>query len=148
MSELIFWKDREINRLRRDMDQVFQRCCRDLQVPFFPAMTPAVETVDLLETQDALVLTARLPGLRHEELILSVTDTSLTIQAERGGGTVHSGADYRRIDVHEGSFLQTIRLPKKVVVDGVEATFKGDLLTVVMPKQKPAKPERTRIRIE
>ena len=147
MTELIIWKNREINKLRRDIERTFRRCCTELSVPFSPSIAVETYAMDLSETDDTLMLTARLPGIRQEDVNISLTDDALTIEAKRTDQRIEDGGDYHRIEEHTGSFSRTIRLPQKVNVDDSEATFKDDVLKIVMPKRKLTEIQGTHIQI-
>lgn len=127
MTGLTLWKDQEIERLRRDVDRIFRLWCGNLRVSMAPLVTDTPFRTDLSETEDALILTARLPGMRREDVTLSVMESTLTIDAKHADQTGDETAGY---------FFQTIHLPRSVDTDRIEASFRGEVLRIVMPKRK------------
>ena len=148
MTTLIFWKDQEIDRLRRDIDRIFRRCYRDLNVPMD---SPAVDTsfpMDLSETDDALVLTAALPGIRREDMNITVTEDTLIIEAKSAEQTVEETSGFRRVTEQAKTVFQNIRLPRSVDVDHIQASFKDGVLTIVMLKRKHSRKDSVSIQVK
>ena len=138
MTGLTLWKDQEIERLRRDVDRIFRICCGTLRVSMTPLVTDTPFRTDLSETDDALVVIARLPGIRREDVTLSVTESSLTIDAKHADGAV---------DETTGYFFQTIRLPRSVDTDRIEASFSEETLRIVAPKRRQHRKEGIKIQV-
>ena len=147
MSELILWKDQEIRRLRRDMDRLFSRLTTGFGVPLFPGAALGGLCIDLLETEDTLTLKVEIPGIDPDRLNISVTDDRLTISGEKGEEMISDSRYYRRVERRFGSFSRTIRLPCKVKIDDIEATYKKGILNIVMPKSKPEKRSGVRVQV-
>ena len=148
MSELILWKNQEIDRLRKDLERTFRRCCAGFGVPLSITEFPDIVSIDLSETDDALVLTAKLPGMKSEDLDISVTESSLTLRGKTKDETMEEGDTYQRMEKRFGSFSRTISLPRRVKVDEIEAVYKDDTLEITMPKHDPSQPHGIRIGIK
>jgi HSP20 family protein len=148
MSELILWKNQEINRLRRDIEKTFRRCFAGFGVPLSLMEFPELFSVNLSETEKALVLTAKLPGMKPEDLDISVTENTVTIRGETKETTLEESDFHHRIEKHSESFSRTISLPRRVRVDKIEATYKDDILEVTMPKVDPKESQGIRIDIK
>ncbi|MBW1697282.1 MAG: Hsp20/alpha crystallin family protein [Deltaproteobacteria bacterium] len=136
MTELILWKNRELERLRRDIERVFRRCCVGFGVPLSLMEFPEAFSVNLTETGQDLILTARLPGMKPEDMDISVTENSLTIKGQTEEEILDEGDFYQRVERRFGSFSRTISLPCRVKVDEIEATYKAGILKITMPKQQ------------
>jgi HSP20 family protein len=134
MSELILWKDKEMTKLRRDMDRLFDRFCYDFGVPFFSDEIARSTAFKLSETEKDVILEAKLPGMKPEDMDISVTDDALTIKGEIREETVREGDHYQRVESRSGSFSRRISLPCKVRIDDIHAEYKDGTLRITMPK--------------
>jgi HSP20 family protein len=148
MSELIVWRKQEIDRLRRDMDHLFKRFRRDFGVPRFLVETAESFSLDLSETEKTVTLRAELPGIKPEDMHVSVTDESLTLRGEIREDTVDKGENYERVAKRSQSFSRTIALPCRIKTAEVKATFKEGILEIVLPKCSPAEARGVNIEIE
>jgi HSP20 family protein len=147
MSGLIVWKKQEMDRLRKDMDRLIERLRDDFCVPFFPRIPIEIPSFDLQESDESLVLRAEIPGLTPENLEVTVTDDKLTIQGDLKQESVSNGDDYERRESRYGFFSRTFQLPCKILVDDVKASYKHDVLTIVMPKWKAESPRGIKIKV-
>ena len=98
-------------------------------------------SVNLLETDDALFFESELPGVCREDLDISASDHELTIAGTRTIDTPTQATTLR----HERStlrFERTLRLPVAVEADGIDASLENGVLTVSLPKAKPARTRR------
>ena len=145
MSELILWKNQQINKLRKDIDHLFNRFFSDFGVNLFPVEVGEGPSIEMSQTEDTLVIRASLPGVNPEDLDISVTSDSLTIRGQKTEESVENKGHYRRIETRSGSFFRTVSLPCRVKVDGIQATFKDGVLNMVMPKWGT---EKARVKVE
>jgi HSP20 family protein len=137
MSELILWKNKEMDRIRREMDRLFERCWSSFGIdPVFSewAGEPRIEIVD---QGNSLEVKAYLPGFSAEELDISIAGNRLAIRAEqksgRNSGT--GGSPYSRNRL--SSFYRVLRLPCRVETERISANFKDGVLLISMPKKAP-----------
>jgi HSP20 family protein len=148
MSELIVWRKQEMDRLRRDMDHLFKRFRRDFGVPRFLVETAEFISLDLAETERMITLRAEMPGIKPEDMQISVTDDSLTIRGEKREDTLEKGENYERTTRKSQSFSKTITLPCRIEPEAVKASYKDGILEVVLPKCDPAEARGIRIEIK
>jgi HSP20 family protein len=148
MSEFIVWRKQEIDRLRRDIDHLFKRFRREFGVPRFLVETAESFSLDLSETENTVTLRAELPGIKPEDMHVSVTDESLTLRGENREDTVDKGENYERVTKRSQSFSRTIALPCRIRTAEVKATFKDGILEVVLPKCAPAEARGVNIEIK
>lgn len=141
---LTLWKDRELSRLRQDMESLFETFCRDFSMSCTMDQFLGPPRVDLSETEDELILQAEIPGLDVEGLHLSLEDDVLVIHGKREQRTSHEGGE----TFHSTSFTQHIPLPVPVLVDQVKANFQDGRLTVRLPKKKEEPSRRIPISVE
>ncbi len=129
------------------MKQVFDRLFED---PFFRSpvamVAPEVPMVDLYETDDDLVMKATLPGVKPEDVEISVTGDTLTFKAEIKADEDVKKANYYRRERRLGSFSRTISLPLQVESDKAEAVYEHGILTLRLPKAEAIKPKSIKIR--
>ena len=136
MRELTVWKQQEIDKLRRDMDQLFRRFRKELGIPRYLIEVAESFSVDLSETENTLTVKAELPGIKPEDIRISVTEDTLTLKGETGEEAIESAEGYRRIERRSRTFSRTVSLPCRVLTEDVKATLKNDILQIVLPKCK------------
>ena len=97
--------------------------------------------MDMVETADALVIKAVVPGTKPEDINISVTGDTLTIQGEV---KEEQETEEHNVHVHErqyGRFSRSVSLPAAVVADKADAQFEQGILTLTLPKAEDAKPK-------
>ncbi|MGD1973991.1 MAG: Hsp20/alpha crystallin family protein [Desulfobacterales bacterium] len=139
MSELVLWKKQELDKLRKDLDLLFNRFRRGFGVP--RSLLEAAESfsTELSETDELLVLSTDLPGIKPEDIEISVTDDTLNLKAEARQDSVDQKEDFQRIEKSYRSFSRSISLPCRIIAEDVKATYKDDILRIELPKFKPKK---------
>lgn len=104
-----------------------------------------VPAMDLVETGDALVLTADLPGLERDDVAIEVKDGILTVSGTREAEHTEKADGYYRVERGFGSFSRSLTLPDGVDPDRVQAGFDKGVLRVTIPKPEQRKPHRVEI---
>jgi HSP20 family protein len=145
MRELAVWKQQEIDKLRRDMDQLFRRFRKELGIPRALIEVAELFSIDLSETENTLTVKTELPGIKPEDIKISVTEDTLTLKGETGEETIESAEGYRRIEKRSRTFSRTVSLPCRVLTENVKATLKNDVLQIVLPKCKPKEARSVKI---
>lgn len=95
--------------------------------------------VDIVETEDAFVATADLPGLKKGDIDVSIEDSVLTVSGERKFENAEEKGTYRRVERSYGTFRRSFTLPRSVDAGKVEAKFKDGVLSLTLPKSEVAK---------
>ena len=85
-----------------------------------------------------------LPGVRNDQIELSVVGNELTLSFQRQDDAPE-GATYHRRERPVGTFTRVLRLPTDVNPDAVEAQLRDGVLTVTLPKAETAKPKKIKI---
>jgi len=140
---LVRWDPiRELDSLQSDMNRLFDR--------FFEGRTANgnrrwIPAIDLLETEDHLVLRGDLPGLTEDDIDIEIKDNVLTVSGERNAESEERSEGYYRVERAFGSFSRSLTLPQGVDVGQVEANFDKGVLEVRIPKPADAKPTRVQI---
>jgi HSP20 family protein len=127
--------------LREEIDRLFEaplaEWARSTQL--LSGWTPAL---DVFEDKDNLVVKAELPGMKREEIEVSLHDGSLSISGERKGENKYEDAEVYRAERYVGKFQRTVSLPSPVASDKVKAQYTDGVLTVTLPKTEEAKPKQ------
>ncbi len=101
--------------------------------------------VNITENTDNYWVRAELPGVRADELGLSITGNSLAITGERKIGTEDDSAKYHRREREAGKFSRMVELPDMVDAEKIEARVADGILTVKLPKSATAKPRQIKV---
>jgi len=104
----------------------------------FSGWSPAL---DLYQNDDNLVAMVELPGMRKENIEISLHDGTLSISGERKSSS-SNGDRAERTERSVGSFRRSVTLPTRVDANKVSATYRDGILTVTLPKAEEAKPKR------
>jgi HSP20 family protein len=101
--------------------------------------------MDLVETDDHLVLRGDLPGLTEDDVDIEIKDNVLTVSGERTAQHEDKAEGYHRVERSFGSFSRSLTLPHGIEPEKVEAKFENGVLEVEIPK--PAEAKSTRVQI-
>jgi HSP20 family protein len=113
------------------------------QAQLFNGWTPAM---DLYQTTDDIVAMVELPGMRKEDIEISLHDGMLTISGERKEEKAE-GEKAARTERFVGKFRRSISLPTRVDSNKVNATYRDGILTVTLPKAEEAKPKQIQVNV-
>jgi HSP20 family protein len=104
-----------------------------------------VPAMDLVESDEHLVLRADLPGLGEDDVNIEIKDGVLTVSGERRAEHEDSAEGFYRLERAFGSFSRSLSLPDGIDVDSVDADFTDGVLEVRIPKPEERKPHRVQI---
>ena len=138
---LMLWSPfAEIERIRREFDRLFEELMpkEEIERVFAPA-------VDVYETDKEVVIKAELPGVKKENVEVSVRDNSLHIRGEKKEEKEEKTETYHRVERVYGKFERVIPLPVDVKVEEAKAEFKDGILEVRIPKAEGAKEKKIEI---
>jgi HSP20 family protein len=148
MPELTPWKDREIDKLRREMDRLFSRMWTCLGISSFYDDLGIESSTRISESDDTLLVHMELPGIDPKDLDISVTRDALTVSCSRREKILTGRGNKRNLRTNISSFSRTVTLPYKVKVNKVKATYENGTITIEMPKMKPEKPGKIKIELK
>jgi HSP20 family protein len=101
--------------------------------------------LDVLSTPDSLVVEASLPGIKPEDVEITVENGTLTIRAEDRRDERHEEGGWVVREIARGSVMRTVTLPTGLEADKGEATFEHGVLRLRFPKAEQVKPRQIRI---
>jgi HSP20 family protein len=104
-----------------------------------PAWAPAL---DVHEDKESYTVRVELPGLKREDISVSLQDDALVISGERKTETIKENTEVHRQERFYGKFSRALTLPTAVSGDQVKAAYKDGILTVTLPKAEEAKPKQ------
>ena len=132
----------ELNRLSREMDQLFGHRGSNLGNQSGAGTFPAL---NVWEDEDNLYAEAELPGFGLEDLEIYVTGNQLTLKGERRPPE-HERGTWHRQERGCGKFARMIEVPGQVDGDNVSAEFRHGVLLITLPKSEAAKPRRIEVK--
>ena len=101
--------------------------------------------VDVFEKDDKFVVKAEVPGMKEEDIDVSVIGDTLMIKGEKKTESEVKEADYYRCERSYGSFYRSIPLPSTVDTNKIEADFEDGVLEVSLPKSAEVKPKKVAV---
>jgi HSP20 family protein len=133
----------ELEQIRREIDRAYG----DLSGRVFRAQIAGVfPLTNVFEEKDNYYIRAELPGIKADELDISVTADSLSISGERKIAMEKENARYHRREREAGKFSRMISLPSQVDPEKADARSANGVLTVVLPKAQAAKPKQIAVK--
>jgi HSP20 family protein len=134
--------------LQQRFNRLFEEAFRPLALPgeeptFLAAWTPSC---DIYQTDKEIVVKAEIPGVKKEDVKLSIQDNMLTLSGERKFEEETKKENYVRIERGYGSFTRSFTLPPSVDAKKISAEFKDGVLEVKLPKLEPPSPKKWRSR--
>jgi HSP20 family protein len=103
--------------------------------------------VNILESEEGIVITADLPGLKAEDVEVTVDNGVLTIKGERTLEEAAEGETYHRVERSYGSFERSFSIPNSVDPKKIEARFVNGEMTVTLPKRDESKPRSVKVKV-
>jgi HSP20 family protein len=123
--------------LREAMDRLFDDAfTRPLSMAGI--QTPAI---DMYQTEDEVVVKASLPGMKTDDVQISITGEMLNIKGEFKEKTETKEKAYHLREQRYGSFERSLGLPTEVVADKAKAEFEDGILTITLPKAEEVRPK-------
>lgn len=144
MSNLTRWEPmREMMSLRDAMDRLFDDA---FTRPISVSGVSGMPAIDMYQTNDDVVVKATLPGLKAEDVDITVTGETLTLRGEFKHEDEQKESSYHIREQRYGSFERSILLPTDVKADKAKADFEDGILTITMPIAEDVKPKSINIK--
>lgn len=130
--------------LRDELDRLFESSLSEWtgSSQLLSVWNPAI---DVYDDKDNVIVKAELPGMKKEQIEVSLHDGALSISGERKSEEKFEGAETHRSERFVGRFHRTVTLPANVKGDQVAAQYKDGVLTVTLPKAEEAKPKQIEV---
>jgi HSP20 family protein len=106
----------------------------------------ATPAIDVFETGEKLGIKASMPGVKPDDIEISITPEGVMIKGETKSEEETKEANYVRRECHYGSFTRTVGLPTGLKIDKAEATMDNGVLTIEIPKAEEEKPKTVKIK--
>lgn len=107
-----------------------------------------VPAIDVREKGDAIEISADLPGLKPEDVEVTVDNGLLSIRGERRLDEAKEGESWHRVERAYGVFERTFSLPSSVDATKIEARFKNGEMRLLLPKREESKPRSVQVKVE
>src|SRR5688572_979085 len=138
---------RHLSTLREEIDRLFERPFAST-VPQQFWLGGGWPTVDLFEDRDHLVVKVEIPGMKKEDIDISLHDGVLAIAGERKTEEKYDKAETHRSERFVGRFHRALTLPVPVQADKTNANYQDGVLTITLPKAEEAKPKQIQVQAE
>jgi HSP20 family protein len=134
----------EFVNMQREIDRMFDRFPNSAVDPS-AGLRPAV---DIVENDNDYVVNVELPGVRKEDVKITVNDGVLTVKGEKKQEGEVKEDRYRRFERTFGAFERSFTLPTTVQSDRIGANYANGVLTVTIPKAEQAKPREIEVKVQ
>ena len=144
--ELVRWEpfnglDKMQSRINEFFDEAFGR-----SRPYSTSVT-WYPPVDILESRDAYLIRAELPGMKKEDINLEFRDGAVTLSGERKFDEPAAGVEYHRAERVAGKFFRSFYLPQTIKQEDMRATYRDGILEIHVPKADEARPKQIAINV-
>ncbi len=144
MSMMRWESFNDLMSLRQAMDRLFEDSFVTPGRSFRTVW--AAMPVDVYQTENEVVLKATLPGVKPEEVDITVTGDTVTIRGERKADEKVKQEDYIYQEHRYGAFSRTVTLPGGLDTGKAEANFENGVLTLTIPKSEEVKPKQIKVK--
>ncbi len=145
MSNVTRWDPwNEMLSLREAMSQLMEESVVRPSAARGQGFVPAL---DVSETEDGYLVEAAVPGLKPEDLEITLENNVLTIKGQTRQENEDKQRSYHRIERRFGSFQRTIGLPTTVKADAIQAKLEHGVLKLDIPKAEEIKPRKIAVSV-
>jgi HSP20 family protein len=134
--------------IRFDYPRMFDNLLQDFVVGDFTSAVKSFPAIDVAEHENEFVLLAEMPGVKKEDLKLTVENNALTLSGMRKPYEIPQDARVLLNEVRVREFSRSIEFPSDVEVDKIAAELQNGLLRVVLPKAEAAKPKQIEVKVK
>ncbi len=131
--------------LRDAVDRMFEESFLRPPARFGPWADGSL-AVDMYETNDSVVVKTAIPGVKGEDINISVAGDTLSVKAESKAEEEIKRENYLRRERRYGAYHRSVTLPGGLKTDKAEADFTDGILTLTFPKAEEVKPKTIKIR--
>jgi HSP20 family protein len=135
----------EMLSLRQAMESLFEDSIVRPRSFLFDTSERPWLPLDIHATSDELVVEAALPGVKPDDVEITVTGDTLTLSGQSSVESEREERGYLMREIRRGSFSRTISLPTDLRTESATASFENGMLRLSIPKAEAAKPRQIRI---
>lgn len=137
------------NSAQKNIHRLFSELFNNRQMlaPWFAGLNTE-PYVDIIENSKSFKVKAEIPGIKTDDLDVSVSENSLTISGNKKEEKKEEGDNYIRHECFCGSFSRTIALPEEADMENAEATLENSILTVEIPKKSVSGKKKRTVNVE
>ena len=147
MTALTRWDPiREMSTMRNTLDRFFNERLFDLPLVWERNGENVSLALDVAEEADMYIVKASAPGVKPEELEITVTDNVLTIKGEMKEDKEIKEENYHLRERRFGGFMRSVTLPAPVNADKIEAVHENGVITLTLPKSETVKPKKIEVK--
>ncbi|MCG8375661.1 MAG: Hsp20/alpha crystallin family protein, partial [Chlorobiales bacterium] len=128
--------------------KMFENVFNETVSPFVSSMVAPSFKVDVSEDEEAIYIDADMPGMKKEEVKISMDEDVLTISAERTHEEEQKKKDYHRVERSYGSMSRSFSLGENVDLENVDAKYDNGVLHIVVPKKEPTEKKAKEIEVK
>lgn len=132
------------HQLRDEMDRLLTGFLGPTVEGTLPAVFRSQPAVNVWEQGDALQVEMELPGVKSDQVDISVAGGELSVKIDRPD-IAQEGVTYHRRERSVGRFARTLKLPVEVDANRVEAELRDGVLFITLPKAESAKPRKINV---
>ena len=137
---------RSLDRVRREMNQLLSSPWQWPERVFGEAAAFEFPMVDIKETEAAYEVSAEVPGVKPEDIDISITGNELSIKGEKKEEKKESKGGYSLEERRYGSFARSFRLPAAVDPKKVSAKHKDGVVLITLPKSEKSATQKIKIK--
>jgi len=147
MDKIAGWNPlRELLDVRNNFDRIVESIFKP-GVAFGEAYAN-VPAVDVYEDKNNVFVKAEIPGLKKEDMDVSLTDDILTLSSTKSETREEKKENFYRKEIREGSFSRSLEIPCEIDRDRITASYSNGVLEVVLPKTPEAKKKALKVNIK
>ncbi len=145
---LVRWDPyRELEEMSTRLNRLFGRSAASSNGNEMMVQADWTPSVDISETEEEFHIKAELPGVKKENVKVTLENGILTLQGERAQEREEKGRKYHRIERSYGQFVRSFMLPDTVDDAKVKAEYRDGVLHLRLPKSERAKPKAIEVRV-
>ena len=137
----------ELLDMRGEMDRLFGSLFGGAPATLAATEDVWIPAVDIHETKDSFIVEAELPGMKQDDIQITIVDNTLTLKGARRREREAREDGYTRIERAYGTFQRALALPSVVDATKVRAKYKDGLLHIELPKKEEAKPKEIKVQV-
>ena len=147
MANIVRWEPfRDLISLREAMDRLFEESFVRPRAGWLAPLGAEALAVDVYETDQDVVVKSSVPGVKPDDIDITITGDTLTIKGETKSEEKVEKANYIRQERRYGAFSRSLTLPTTIVAEKAKAEFENGVLTLTLPKAEEVKPKSIKVK--